>query len=302
MKLKDNGILILVICALLWSMGGVLCKLVQWDGICISGTRSLVAGITMCILLRTSPVVYCKNVDQQTGKSTVNKKQTLNMWIAAICYSATMISYVVANKLTSSANAILLQYTSPVYIIIFGPWLLKEKNRLSDYLCLIGVLFGMVLFFTNSLGGGNFWGDMISVLSGITWGFSTIFLRRTGDKYSFNAFILAHIITFLVSLPFIVMSIASNGMVSRLTCVGILIMGIFQIGLPSILYAAGLSKVRALTANFIAMIEPIMTPVWVAIFVGEKIYWNTVVGGILVIGCILLRSVFQHFGAKKKLC
>lgn len=285
-----NGILALFLCALMWSTGGVLIKLVDWNSFSIAGTRSFIGFIIMCLLKRKLPRFVVKAENGQD----VDSHATLNMWLSGICYSLTMITFVLANKLTTSANAILLQYTSPVYLILLSPVLLKEKNTVSDYFCVIGVMAGMVLFLADGLEMGNMTGNLVALFSGIVFAGSTLFMKKGSESDSFNAFLIAHLLTFIVSIPFTVQDFICNGMISLVSVSGLLALGIFQIGIPSILYSVGVVQVRALTANFISMIEPLMNPVWVLIFVGEIPTFSAVLGGVLILGCISIRAILQQ--------
>lgn len=282
---KLDGVPALILCALLWSTGGILIKLVDWNPFAIAATRSLVAGIFISLAMRRLPFFVVR-----AKEGFVDKKATLNLWLAGICYALTMIFYVLGNKMTTAANTILLEYTSPIYIIMFGPAILGEKNKISDYISVLVVMCGMVLFFSEGLESGNMAGNVIAVLSGVAFGFCTIFMRKQTADRSINSFVLAHLITFVSCIPFAFIYGAPDGK----SCLGLLLMGIFQTGLPSVLYSVGLKKVRALTATFVSMIEPLMNPVWVMLFAGEVPSWQCVAGGSVILGCIAVRAVLAR--------
>jgi drug/metabolite transporter (DMT)-like permease len=291
-KSNFNGVLSLVLCALLWSTGGFLVKLTDWNPFAIAGMRSLIGFIAICLIERRLPLFFVRKPNlnfSDTQISPIDVQSTFFLYLAAICYSLTMILYIMANKMTTAANTILLQYTDPIYIILFGPLILGEKNRVSDYITVIGVIAGMVLFFADGLSGGNMTGNILAMISGLTWGFCVIFMRRLRGVGSLNAFLIAHIITFLVGLPFMF----TSGMPSGLTMLGLFLLGVFQIGLPSILYARGINTVRALTASFISMIEPMMNPVWVLLFDHEVPSLWTLIGGGIIILFIIFNAAFQ---------
>lgn len=307
---KLEGVPALVLCALLWSSGGILIKLVDWNPFAIAAARSIVAGLFISILLRRKPFFVVRTNTPGTNgaktagnaivakkaaanKGTIDRHATLNLWLAGICYALTMILYVLGNKMTTAANTILLEYTSPIYIIMFGPAILGEKNKISDYISVVVVLCGMVLFFSEGLESGNMVGNIVAALSGVSFGFCTIFMRNQSPDRSINSFQLAHIITFVSCVPFAFVS----GMPSGLSCLGLILLGIFQIGIPSLLYSVGLKNVRALTATFISMIEPLMNPVWVMIFDGETPSWQCLVGGSLILGCMGVRAVLARHKA-----
>ena len=317
---KIEGVPALVLCALLWSSGGILIKLVEWNPFAIAAARSLVAGLFISLLLRRKPFFAVrKNQLSKTGDAAtlecgvrrdfekpqktsadravplkennpIDARATVNLWLAGICYALTMIFYVLGNKMTTAANTILLEYTSPVYIILFGPLILKEKNKLWDYISVVVVMAGMILFFSEGLESGNMAGNIIAALSGVSFGFCTMFMRNQDSDRSINSFLLAHLITFLVCVPFAFIS----GFPSALSCAGLVLLGIFQSGTPSVLYSLGLKKVRALTATFISMIEPLMNPVWVMLFAGEIPSWQCIAGGLMILGCIGIRAVLSH--------
>ncbi|MBP5251025.1 MAG: EamA family transporter [Treponema sp.] len=284
---KIEGVPALVLCALLWSSGGILIKLVEWNPFAIAAARSLVAGLFISLLLRRKPFFAVRKSQEN---NPVDARATLNLWLAGICYALTMIFYVLGNKMTTAANTILLEYTSPVYIILFGPLILKEKNKLWDYISVVVVMAGMSLFFSEGLESGNMAGNIIAALSGFSFGFCTMFMRNQDSDRSINSFLLAHLITFLVCVPFAFIS----GFPSALSCAGLVLLGIFQSGTPSVLYSLGLKKVRALTATFISMIEPLMNPVWVMLFAGEIPSWQCIAGGLMILGCIGIRAVLSH--------
>ncbi len=301
MKNKLNPIFALVICAVLWSTGGFLIKTIDWSPLAITGGRSGIAALFMMLALRRKPVFYiadaakadAKNGSVPKSKSfnSIDKKATLNLWLGAICYSLTMILFVVATKMTTAANAVLLQYTNPIWIIIFGPALIGEKNRKSDYLAVVGVLAGMILFFAEDIGGGSFMGNIIAIVAGVAMGFMSIFMRRQKDASPEDSFVLSHLITLLIALPFFFAKPLGNGIVG-IAC--ILALGIVQIGLPSIMYSIGISGESALTSMLISMIEPVMNPIWVMLIVHEVPSVSAIAGGVIILGTIIARGYIQN--------
>ena len=281
----------LILCALLWSTGGFLIKLVDWNPVAIAGIRSLIGGITICFILKR-PLVFrvC------SGSGCIDKTATFNLWAGAVCYALTMILFVIATKLTTAANAVFLQYTNPIWVILFGPALTGEKNRTSDYFAVTGVMAGMLLFFSGGLSGGTFTGNIIAAVSGITYGFSSIFLRRQKDANPVDSFTLSYLITCIISIPF--WFIKPHFSLQSVVC--LLLLGTIQIGLPSILYAIGIAKVRALSAVLISLLEPLMNPVWVLLAVHEVPSAGTIAGGAIILGSIVIRAVVQNLRPAEK--
>lgn len=301
-----NGVLALVLCGIGWSSAGIFMKYIEASSFTIAGLRSLIAFFTLLILSRRLPVFVVRqpkgdlnsyeNAGEQSKKTPVDKKQTLNLWIAAISYSATMIMFCMANKMTYAANAVLLQYTEPIYIVLLSPFILGEKNSKVDYICVIGVLGGMVLFFADSIFGNTgamtsriFWGNIIAIISGVTFALTTMFMRKVNSEASKSGFMLAQIITFIFCLPFVI----KNGLLDLRSIIFLVLLGTIQMGLPNYLFAIGISKVRALSAVLIEMIEPLMNPIWVALFYHEIPTWTCLSGGIIILIFVVGNQIFK---------
>jgi len=241
----NNGILFLFLAGLFWSSGGVFLKFVNCDSFTTAGIRSFFALLTMTVLMRRFPKFTVK-----TESRKIDLKNTIYMWLGGIFYSLTMILFVFANKYTTAANAVLLQYTSPIYVIFLSPLLLKEKNSKADLIAVTGVIFGMILFFAEGLETGNIFGNLLAIGSGICYSMLPIFMRKGTVNYSKDVFLLSHLITAAASIPFFIISIKPD----PVSWVFLFLLGFIQIGIPSLLYSAGVSKVRALTAALIVMI------------------------------------------------
>jgi drug/metabolite transporter (DMT)-like permease len=257
----------------------------------IAGVRSLIGAVLIIAVLKRFPRVIVR-----TPEGKPDKSQTAVRIGAALAYGATMILFVFANKLTTAANAILLQYTNPLWVILLGPVLLNEKNARIEYITVAGVLGGMVLFAADGLHGGNVPGNIIACASGFCFGVSIVLMRKQKNDNPSDSFVLAHFLTFIVSLPFIF----SEGMPDARSWIGIAALGIFQIGFPSILYSVGISRVTAISAVFCTILEPLMNPVWVFLFNGETPSSTAIFGGIIILGFISLRTVITYRASVRK--
>ena len=307
---KPEGAWALIICALGWSLGGVFLKYVNVNSFAIAGLRSLFAFIAIAAMSRSLPALYVK--DESSGK--VDRAQTVVLWLSALSYAGTMITYVVGNKLTYAANVIFLEYTSPVWVIFLSTILLGEKNRKIDYITFAGIVAGMLLFFADGLfekHNGEFadtamLGNLCGILSGVCYAGTTLFQRKQqmlaaqriretgrvsskGHDTSRDAFMIAQLITAAFGLPFVFLM--EGGVPDTQSIVFLLLLGFFQMGIPNIMYAIGIKKVTALSASLITMIEPLMNPIWVFIFVHEIPTAKCIAGGIIILGFILLREV-----------
>ncbi len=270
---RSSAILSLALCALLWSSAGFLIKLVDWEPFAIAGARSFVAFLTMLAFVRKPRFSF-----------------SANQVFAAVFYALTMILFVTANKMTTAANAILLQYTEPIYIILLSPLLLRgEKTDWVDWLAVVGVFGGMILFFSGDLNLSANVGNILALASGVCFALFAMFMRREREGRTAEAFMLAHAITFVFSLPFMVRA----GLPGPVSAGGLALLGVFQIGLPSVLYARGIRGVTAISAALITMIEPVMNPVWVFLFIGETPALTAVAGGTLIVATVTARTVLK---------
>ncbi len=310
-----NPVAALALCALLWSFGGLVIKLIKWDALAIAGIRSLLGMITVTIAFRRLPKLFIRCATETDGKTGTagdgNRRQdqkarpakidwraTVNLLLGGILYAATMLLFVPATKMTTAANAILLQYTNPIYIIIFGPLLAGEKSDWIDITAVAGILAGMVLLLWGDLGGGQMAGNILALLSGVTYGGTTIFLRRAKNTRPSDSLNLSCLLSFLFAIPFIVKAGLPQ---SAMSYPALLCLGVFQIGMPAVLLSIGIEKVPALSSVIITMIEPMMNPVWVALFAGEVPSASSVFGGLVILACIVAHVALKRAAAVRKM-
>lgn len=265
-----KAVVFLIITALLWSAGGLLIKLVNWNPVAIAGGRSLIAAIVMLTVIRKPRMKFSKY-----------------MVLGAITYAGTVILFVISNKLTSAANAILLQYTAPIYIALFGTFILKEKTKLLDWITIIIVLMGMFLFFIEKLSAGNMLGNILAILSGICFAFLAIFMRKQKDESPIESVFWGNVLTALIGIPFMVI----NGLPDTRSLFGILLLGAVQLGFPYILYSVAMKYVTALEGVLVPILEPVFNPIWVLLAVGEKPGVWALIGGTIVVAAIVTRGI-----------
>ncbi len=272
MESETKAVIALAGSALLWSTGGVFIKLVDWNGFAIAGMRSLIASFVLLAYL---------------------KKPRFNWQFpqlaAAFSYACTMTLYVLANKMTTAANAILLQYTAPVYVAILAWVILKEKPTMDNWIALIVIMGGMLLFFAGKLSPGNISGNVLAVLSGLALASFAVFMRMQKESSPFESVLLAHLITFIVSAPFIFRS-ALPGVSGW---IGIFMLGIFQLGFASLLFSYGIKQISALKSMLILTLEPILNPIWVFLFTREAPGTYAAVGGVFIIAAVLFTTIYS---------
>jgi len=262
----------MAVCALLWSIAGLLIKLVDWNPFAIACGRSLVAFAFIFAFVRRPRFTFSA---AQVG--------------AALASAATMLLFVYANKTTSSANAILLQYGAPVYTAAIGVVVLKERPRLEQWIALVAVVAGMVLFFMDDLGGGSLVGDLAAAAAGLTFAIYFVLMRAQKDGSPLESTLLAHAVTALVAFGFALFLPAPR--LGRQAVLAILCLGVFQIGLATVLFAYGIKRVTAIQGVLVGVIEPLMNPVWVFLATGEAPTGTALAGGLVIVVAVTLSSV-----------
>jgi drug/metabolite transporter (DMT)-like permease len=266
---KHQAVGLLIFTALLWSFGGVLIKWIQWNPMAIAGTRSGIATIMMLIGLgrprfKWSPVLIA----------------------GAIAYSATVLLFVVATKWTTAANAILLQYTAPIYVALFSRRFLGERIRWIDWATIVTVLGGMSLFFVTKLSPLGFWGNLCAILSGVAFAWLALLMRKQKDATPMGSVLVGNLLTAVICLPF-----CTTPPVTSSSWIGLMLLGIFQIGLSYILYSIAIRHVTAIEATLITVLEHILNPIWVSLLIGERPGIWEIAGGIIVLGAMTTRSI-----------
>jgi drug/metabolite transporter (DMT)-like permease len=283
---RHRALVLLVLTATLWSLGGILIKLVEWNPVCIAGGRSLIAAAFMAAFAR--PTSF--------SPSRLFRRESRFQAAAAVAYSLTVLLFVIANKLTTSANAILLQYTAPVWVAMLATRFLGERTTRFDWFTIGCALGGMTLFFVQSLSAANMMGNIVAVGSGIAFALFALCMRKhaqthSTDAPSTDAVFWGNVLTALIAAPFMLQSFASGEIPSAQSWLGLVLLGVFQLGLPYVLYSRAVPHVSALETMLISMLETLLNPVWVLLFLGEVPGAWTLVGGGIVITAVTLRSV-----------
>ena len=255
----------MLICAALWSIAGILMKLIPWNGFAIAGLRSLVAGLTIFAYMKI------------TGKKLILNKQTL---IAGIMTGCVYICFTCANKLTTAANSIVLQFTSPVFIVIFSAIFQKARIRKRDLVTVVLTLLGIALFFLDQLKPGYILGNIVAIIAGMFMAGMFILVGTQEGDERFSTITIGQTFTFLVGLPFI---IATKPEFTGIAAASILILGIFQLGISYILYVKASVSCPPLACCLLGVLEPLLNPVWVMIFDGETPGIFALIGGVIII-------------------
>jgi drug/metabolite transporter (DMT)-like permease len=266
---RRQAVLMLIAAATLWSTSGLWIKVMNWSPLAILGARSLVA---MCVFW-----VYLRKPNFRISWLSL---------LGSVCYVLMQLSFVWATKLTTAANAIFLQYASPLYVVVLGYLLLKEKPHKADWIAMGLIFAGLFLFFGDRLSFDGLTGNILAILSGMASAVMMLVMRSQRDNNPANIIFIGNIIGFLVGLPFVfkeTFTLPSLGI--------ILYLGIFQLGLSFILYSIAVKHVRALEANLLLTLEPILNPIWVFLVLGERPGPLALVGSALVMGAVTYRAI-----------
>lgn len=274
MKKENIAIIEMLICATLWSIAGIFMKLLPWNGFAVAGLRSLIAGLTVAayILLRGMHII-------------INRRTLITGVFTACVYTC----FAVANKLTTAANAIVLQFTSPVFIVIFSALILKKRIRRNDALVVSFTLIGIALFFFDQLKPGYILGNFVAIAAGMFMAGMFMAVGELEREQRFSGILIGQSLTFLVGLPFIIATRPEFTVVSTLS---ILILGVFQLGISYVLYVESTQYCPPLACSLLGAAEPLLNPVWVLIFDGERPGIFALIGGVIVVVSITLWCVF----------
>ena len=258
-----SGIFQVLIAAALFSIGGLCIKMVPWSPLAINGARSLISVMVLA--------VYLKVIKH---KIVVNKA----VLFGAVCMTGTTTLFCAANKLTTAANSIVLQFTAPVFVILFM-WILKnEKPKKLDIWACGAVFLGIICFFVDGLLVGNMLGNFVAVLSGVCY--AGVFMMNSFETSdAISSVILGHGLSALIGIWFVFKETDFSGQ----TMTGIFLLGVFQMAVAYIFMSKGLEQVSAVTASLTTAIEPILNPLLVAMFWGEMISSWSLVGAIIVV-------------------
>jgi len=255
--------------ALLWSSGGAAIKLCRLDAWQLAGGRSLIAGL---LILALSP--------------SARRRPTKLSFGVAVAYVFTVVLFVTATKLTTAANAIFIQDTAPLWVLLLSPWLLKEHPTRGELLSVPIFGVGLGLFFLDQLSPGQFTGNLVALASGVAFGLSILGLRRLGDGGP-AALVLGNLLAAAVTMPMWFSGPTPNAMDLGLVA----FLGVFQLGLSYLLFSWGVQGTPAVEASLLVLLEPVLNPVWTFLFAGERPGPWAIVGGAVILAATAWRTV-----------
>ena len=282
MSRKQVGIAQMFVCAVLWSTGGLFIKFIPWHPMVLSGMRSLVAGIVIGAYMLFSRTSF------------VLSKKSFASGVALMC---TYSFFVTANKMTTAANAIVLQYTAPVFIVVLSVMFLKARFSRRDVIAVLLTMTGIAMFFLDQLDSGNMLGNVVAILAGISMASMYIINGEIEEDERMSALLIAQTMCFVLGLVFIAAGEVPE--ISGKAVGSIVFLGAVQLGLPYLLYALAAEKCSALVCCLIGAIEPLLNPLWVFIFDGERPGTMALVGGTIVIATVTVWNMLSGKDEKK---
>jgi drug/metabolite transporter, DME family len=276
-------LLFVLIAALLWSTGGLFIKWTKLNGFELSCLRSVFAFLTVAFFTRKEGF----GLNRLTA--------------AASClYAILLITFVVATKQTTAANAIFLQYTAPVYLLILEPLVYKEKFHSKDLVTVAVCLGGMALFFVGQLRPQDFSGNIIALVSGFCFALYFLTLRhpRAKDVNRASSVIYGNLLVIAVTAPW---GIAALNTVNTHDLVSVVYLGVIQLGISYLIFTKAMGQgVRSLDAGIFCYTEPVLNPVWVFLVLGERPSHWALVGGAIIILAVMTHMIVDAKGKRRQ--
>lgn len=270
---RNMGTVCVFLAALLYSIGGLCIKVIPWNGLSINGGRTLIALVVIGGYLLA-----------------IGHKPRWNRWIfvGALCICGTNSLFTLANKMTTAANTIVLQFTAPIFVILLSALFWKKRPKKLDVIACALVLLGVIFFFVDSLEAGGMLGNILALVSGITYA-GVFLLNDMPDSDPISSVFWGDVMSAVIGLPFLVQETEFGAV----TLISLAVLGVFQVALAYILLTVGLKTTPAVTASLVSGIEPILNPVLVAVFYHETIGAVALAGAVIVLGTVLTYNIIH---------
>ncbi|MDF2631556.1 MAG: family transporter [Caproiciproducens sp.] len=267
-KSEKQAILLMVICASLWSIAGIFIKLIPWNPLVIAGFRSLISAFVVLVFMHAAKM-----------RIKFNRFSI----VSGIFIAGTFFAFVSANKMTTAANAIVLQFTSPIFILIISAIVFHQRFHKADLITVIVTLSGISLFFFDKLGTGSLFGNLMGILAGFFMAGMYIITGRADEDSRMSGILFGHVLTAIIGVP---MMFVFPTPITTAALLSVLALGVVQLGIPYVLYGLAVKNCPPLACSLIGAIEPLLNPVWVFIFNGEAPGMYALFGGVIVISAV----------------
>lgn len=268
-----KGPLCMVVAAICWSLGGLFFQFIPWNAMSIIGLRALFAAAVFAI--------YRKSLKVKLTKGNI---------LAALFLSITTMLFVFANQLTTAAAAVMLQFTAPIFILLIQFIFYKKQPRPSEALAVLATIAGMILFFADDLDAGHMLGNILAIISGLT--FACVFVcNRRPDTQPEQSVMLGFLINAILWTPFALFD--SNITAAIVPWVFIVMMGVVQVGMAYVFFTIGIKRTPALLACLIVALEPVLNPIWVAMFTPQRPGRYAIFGGLIIVLTVVAFNMWE---------
>lgn len=259
---QSKGNLYVFSAAILWSFGGAVIKLIPWNSVSLACVRGLIAAAVF--------MFYRKNIKVCLTKTTL---------LGGLSLFFTTLFFIFANKYTTSANAIVLQYTAPVYVILLNVFIHRAHPERIDLIAVTLTILGITVFFIDSMNAGSMLGNLMGLLSGVCFAL-VLFISSHKDSKPADIYYTGYLFNLLL-IPFLAFDPTFS--VTIQSALAVLFLGVVQMGIAYILFSRGIQKTTAVSASVITAIEPILNPIWALIIIGERPSFISVLAGLFVV-------------------
>lgn len=270
---KTKGILCVFFAAFLYSFGGLCVKLIPWSGLSINSARNIISLIVLGVYL-----FFTRH----------RLRFHRYILVGALCVFGSNVLFTVSTKLTTAANAIVLQFTAPIFVLILSMIFWKRKPKFLDVATCFLVLSGVLCFFLDSLELGGLMGNILALFSGLAYA-GVFLLNDMPDSDPISSVFWGDLISVIIGLPFLL----QETVFTPTAIFSVTFMGAFQVAVAYILMCIGLRTTPAVTASLISGIEPIMNPILVALFYGEAVGPMALLGSVIVIGSVIGYNILK---------
>jgi len=269
----SKGVLVTVLAAIVWSTGGLLVKLISLDAFTILFYRSFYAGLFFLIAFRSEALKFDRRA-----------------LLVSLCYAPLLICFVTATKMTTAANAIFLQYISPAIVLVLEPRIMKTKMQNYNILTVILCTVGLSFFLLEQKSGHHWMGDALALLSGFFSAGLILSLKLSNRSQQMSGILLGNFWVVLICIPWFVRS--ENPPMDEHLMMAFL--GLIQIGLGYLLFTYGQRRIPAIESSLIALLEPILNPIWVIIGFHEIPSFWSLVGGFVILSTLAIRMLYVN--------
>ena len=278
---ENRGTLYVFLAALLYSIGGLCIKVIPWNGMSINGGRTAIALVVIGGYLWW-----------------VKHPLRWNRWVAlgAVSVFGCNALFSVANKLTTAANTIVLQFTAPIFVMLITLLVFRRRPSRLDVITCAVVFGGVVFFFVDSLEVGGGLGNLLALRSGLAYA-GVFLLNDLPDSDAISSVFWGDVLSAVTGLPFLLREtdFSSKALIS------LVVLGVFQVAVAYILLTIGLKTTPPVTASLVSGIEPVLNPILVAAFYGENMGPMAVIGAAIVIGGVVIYNVCRAKQPKSNL-